>query len=380
LLPAAQITAAWAIGWPFALALLLSIAGFSAIETELERGGLKRFVALLGGAMIYALAALIYQSNALFAVVPVAAVLLVRTGREPMSDFKWLSYHVGALLAGLGGSYFLVKALFANGVFHESARMQFETNPFTKIAWFFLYPVPNALGLFALRDDFNNGAAVFWGSAVIILVIIVMAFRLTTPEKRGPLLSRKWVWCAILLPLLGHGVSLMAAERSVAYRVLFAMSGLVLVLTIYGLRVLATARGVKPLAHYITLALLATGAAVVASRQTFLLVAEPQGHEWEIMRTAVLRVNFTKPLKVYVITPTPDDRSTDRMYRDEFGSLSSDSDWVPKEMFKAALRDRFPGKLPKGASYTFASGREVPANDAYDVVIDMRKLKQHRSD
>jgi hypothetical protein len=282
------------------------------------------------------------------------------------------------LLVGVGASYFMVKSLFANGVFQESVRMQLETHPFAKIVWFFTYPLPNALGLFALRDDFNTGAPVFWGAVVVILVIIAMGFRLTA-RSQGSLLSRKWVWCLVILPLLAHGVSLAAAERSTAYRVLFAMSGLVLVLTVYGLRVLATARGVKPLAHYITLGLLATGAAVVASRQTFTLLAEPQGAEWDLMRTAVLRANFTKPVKVYVITPTLDDRSTDRVYQDEFGSLSSDSDWVPKEMFKAAMRDRFQGKLPKGGSFTFASGRAEPAPSDYDLVIDMRKLKQHRA-
>lgn len=378
LLPAAQITAAWAIGWPYALALLLSVAGFSAIETELERGGLKRFVALLGGCLIYALSALIYQSDSLFAVVPIAAVLLVRTGREPMSDLKWLSYHVGALVTGLAGSYFMVRALFANGIFQESARMQMETNFFTKIGWFFAQPLSNALALFALRDDYNTGAVVFWGTVAVIVVIIGMGFRLTA-RGTGPLLSRKWLWCLVILPVVAHSVSLAAAERSTAYRVLFPLSGLVLVLTIYGLRVLATARGVKPMAHYLILGLLAAGAAVVAHRQTFLLIAEPQGHEWDLMRTAVLRANFSKPVKVYVITPTLDDRSTERVHRDEFGSLSSDSYWTPKEMFKAALHERFPDKLPKGGSYTFESGREEPAEGAYDLVIDMRKLKQRKA-
>ena len=379
LLPAAQITASWAIAWPYALALLLSVAGFSAIETELERGGLKRFVALLGGCMIYALASLIYQSDALFAVIPIAAVLLARTGREPMSDAKWLSYHLGALLVGLGAAYFMVKGLFANGVFTESVRMQLETNPLTKIVWFFVDPLPNALALFALRDDFNTGAAVFWGAVAVIVILIGIGFRLAPPAT-GSASPKRWVWCLIVLPVIAHGVSLAAAERSTAYRVLFPLSGLVLVYAIYSLRVLANARRVKPIAHYITLGLLAAGAAVVAHRQTFDLLAEPQGHEWDMMRTAVLRTNFSKAVKVYVITPTLDDRSTDRVYGDEFGSLSSDSDWAPKEMFKAAVNERFPGsKLPKGGSFTFASGREEPAAGAYDVVIDMRKLKQRKA-
>ncbi len=375
LLPAAQITASWAIAWPYALALILAVAGFSAIETELERGGLKRFVALLGGCMIYALAGLIYQSDALFAVVPIAAVLLVRTGREPMSDVKWLGHHLGALIVGLGVSYLLVQALFSNGVFLESARMQLETDPLTKIGWFFWKPLPNALALYALRDDFNTGAVIFWGAVLVMAVIIGAGFRLTA-RGTDPLWKRKWVWCLVILPLVAHGVSLAAAERSAAYRVLFPLSGLVLVLTIYGLRVLATARGVKPLPHYITLGLLAAGAAVVAHRHAFRLIAEPQGHEWDMVKAAVLPVNFSKAVKVYIITPTIDDRSTERVYVDEFGSLSSDSDWVSKEMFKAALHERFGDKLPKGGSYTLASGREVPADNAYDLVIDLRELKQ----
>ena len=48
-------------------------------------------------------------------------------------------------------------------------------------------------------------------------------------------------------------------------------------------------------------------------------------------------------------------------------------------MVKAALHERFGTKLPKGGSYTFESGREVPAPQAYDLVIDMRRLKQRKS-
>ena len=40
--------------------------------------------------------------------------------------------------------------LFNTGIFHESVRMKIETNPFTKIVWFFWQPLPNALALFAL--------------------------------------------------------------------------------------------------------------------------------------------------------------------------------------------------------------------------------------
>ena len=378
LLPAAQVVAGWATEWPHALALLLAVAGFSAIETELERGGLKRVVALFGGCMIYALATLIYQSNAVFAIVLIAAVLLVRTGREPMTDPKWLGYHLGALVVGLAVGYFLVQALFSNGVFHESARMQLESNPVTKLGWFFWQPLPNALALFALRDDYGNGAVIFWSAVVLGAALIGAGIKLA-PLGAETSRKKKWIWCLLILPFIAHGVSLAAAERSTAYRVLFALSALGLVFTVFGLRGLVAAFGLKPRLHYAALGVLATGAAWVAHEQAFALIAEPQGHEWDLVQSAVLRANFVKPTAVYVITPTLAERSTERVYGDEFGSLSSVAASVSQDMVRAALHERFGDNLPKGGSYTFASGREVPAPKAYDVVIDMRRLQQRKA-
>ena len=377
LLPAAQVTAGWAITWPHVLTLVLSVAGFSAIETELERGGMKRFVALLGGCFIYALAALIYQSNALFAVVPIAAVLLVRSGRETLSDGKWLAYHLAALTVGIAFSYFLMQGFFNSGVFRESVRMQVEHDPFTKVLWFFQYPLANALGLYALRDDFGEGALIFWLSVVLVAAVIGMGMRISLRQP-NPQLKRRWLWCLVFLPFLAHAASLAAAECSIAYRTLFALSGLVVVLMVYSLRTMANAATGKPFLRYIGLVLIAAGAAFLANRNAYQLLAEPQSNEWEIVRGSLLRLNFTKPTKIYAITPSIEDRSTTRIYFDEFGSLSSNSDWVPKEMVGAAMHERFPAKLPRGGNYTFASGREAPVAKDYDLVIDLRKLKEHR--
>jgi hypothetical protein len=45
-------------------------------------------------------------------------------------------------------------------------------------------------------------------------------------------------------------------------------------------------------------------------------------------------------------------------------------------MFKAAMRERFPEKLPKGAAYSIETGQAPPASPgAYDAVIDLRKLR-----
>jgi len=377
LLPSSQFVVSAASCWPHALTLLLAMAGFSAIETEIERGGLKRLIALLGGCMIYTVAGLIYQSNVLFALVPLAAVYLVRTGREPIGDLKWGAIHVGTMLAGLLLGYLLIQSLFSNGVFEASARMHFETNPLTKLGWFLAHPLPNALALYALADDYYTGVIFYAGMLLVVLSLLLLAYRrsLRLPDVVA---RRKWQVCLIALPFLTQAVSLAAAERSAGYRVIFALAGLVLVLAIYAVRSLLQDWKVKPRLHYAGLALLFLGVAFTAHRNSLLLMAEPQGNEWEMMKNVVLRASFAKATRVFIITPAEDDRSTERIYRDEFGSLSSISDAVSQEMFKAALRLRFPGKMPAGSSYTLTLGRAAPEAGAYDLVIDMRKLKHLR--
>jgi hypothetical protein len=371
LLPAAQITAGWASRWPDALALLLAVAGFSAIEAELERGGLKRFVALLGGALIYALATLVIPANVFFAVVPITAVLLVRSGREPLSEGKWLGFHLGALLAGVAASLLLLQTLRGSGVFTEATGLQWEANPIAKIGWFFTQSLPDALALFAMREAAGFGAVIFWSAALGSGLIIAAGFWSKTRDKAA-VKSRKWVWCVVILPVLAHGVGLVTAERSAAYGLLFPLSGLVIVLVLHSLRVLTTARGISPLLHYIALGLLAAGAALVASRNTFVHVAAPQGRDWDLVKSMVLRANFTKPTSVFVITPAAGQAAERHPYGDNTGLLPGGSDLWTVEMLKAALHERFGKKLPKGGSYTVETGHERPDNKTYDVVIDLR--------
>jgi len=377
LLPASQFVASAAMCWPQTLTLLLALAGFSAIETEVERGGMKRIVALLGGCMIYMVGALIYQSNVLFAIVPIAAIYLVRSGREPMNDLKWLGTHLAAMVAGMLLAYLLVQIFFHNGVFEESARMKLETNPFTKLFWFFLHPLPNALALYALADDHFHGVVFYALTLAAVVTVLVLGYRRTLSEDKA-IIRRKLQLCLFGLPIVAQLVSLVAAERAGGYRVLFALSTLVLVMLMYSIRLLLEGRKIKPLFLYGCYGLALLIISFIAHRQTFRLLAEPQGREWAYMEGAVFRADFSKPLKAYVIAPSAEHRTTDRIYGDEFGSLSSDSDWVPQEMFKAAVRARYPDKLPKGAHYEVDSGHQEPTEGAYQVVVDMRRLKTLR--
>lgn len=377
LLPGSQVVVSSAACWPQALTLLLAMAGFSAIETEIERGGLKRLVALAGGLMIYTAAGLIYQSNVLFALVPLTGVYLVRTGREPLSDLKWGLIHIATLVTGMLIGYVLVHLLFSNGVFEPSARLQFETNPFTKLIWFFAHPLPNALALFALADD-NHFGAIYYGVSIAAVVILLgLAFRRSFSLVDG-IERRRWKVCLFVLPFLMHAVSLAAAERFDGYRALFALSGLVLVLVIFASHGLLADWKVKSKLHYPLLGLVFLTVAFAANRNAHELIGMPHEAEWEAMKFDTLRANMKAALKVYVITPTPADRSTERIYRDEFGWVSGSDPKVAAEMFKAAVRQRFPGKLPKGTSYTVTAGPTAPAAGTYDLVIDMRRVRALR--
>lgn len=379
LLPSAQVVVGSASGWAQALTLLLAMAGFSAVETEIERGGMKRFVALLGGCMIYLVAGLISPSNVLFALVPIAGVLLVRTGREPMSDVRWGLIHAATLFTGLLIGYLIVQSLLANGVFQNTGGLQLERNPFTKLAWFFANPMPNALALYALNDDHHTGAFYYWGAVLLVIGLIGMAYRKVTAAGDAAI-KRRWFYCVVALPVLASGISLVAAERSSTYRVLFAVGGLILVLVAYSFRTLVVGSKVKPWRHYPLLAVIWAAIAYSAYSNALSLIAEPQAREWEIMRNATLRSTFTKPTRVFIVTPGLGDRSTERIYGDEFGSVSSADPLVAQEMCKAVLRERFGEKLPKGGSYMIETGPVPPEAGGYDLLIDMRRLRSYRTD
>jgi hypothetical protein len=368
LLPSAQVVVGTAAAWPQALTLLLALAGFSAIETEIERGGMKRIVALLGGCMIYTAAGLIYQSNVLFALVVVGAVLLVRTGREPLSDRWWTAFHIAAIVAGLGLSRLIIGTLYSNGLFQPAAE---SLN--TSVLNYLRYPLPNALSLYALNDDHHAGAVIYWGLLLGVVITLVMGYKKIMTHD-DLMVRRRGAYAIIALVGVTIALCVVAIDRITTYRVLFSLAGIVLVLLVYSLRALIVVKKMTMI-QYAGLALACIVIGFLAHRNTFNLLAEPQGDEWELMRGAVLRADFAKPVRVHIILASIDDRLTDRIYGDEFGSVSSNSEVVAKDMFHAAVRTRFPDKLPKGGKSLVTTSTTEPQAGTYDLLIDMRKLK-----
>jgi hypothetical protein len=226
------------------------------------------------------------------------------------------------------------------------------------------------MAFLTLRDDFGTGATGFWCLVILVGVMIVFALYRQVAKKR----LFAWLLCVLLLPWIAHGISLVAAERVLGYRTTFALSGLVVVLAVASLREIVSLRFRSGV-----ILLMVVVSAWQAHQQSYHLIAEPQQREWHMIKEAVARLSVGVPVKVYLIEPKPVNRSTDRVFRDEYGSFTSNSAWAPEEMFKAAVQQRFAGKIPAGWHCDFYHGGEEPdPNVHYDDVIDMRTLSQWR--
>ena len=123
------------------------------VERGMQIRGSERAACIVAGAGLYFIAGLTYQTSALFAVVLLAAALLLRDGTTLRSDAGWIVVHVGTLFASLFAGFLLMNVVFTEGLVQEMARMHFEPHPIIKLMWFLRNPLPNSIGLFALRDS-----------------------------------------------------------------------------------------------------------------------------------------------------------------------------------------------------------------------------------
>ena len=371
LLPGMQVVVGWAIAWPIALALVAALAGFQLIERGMHTMGRMGSVCVAAGAALYFVAGLTYQTSALFAVVPFAAALLLRPETSARNDARWIIVHIGTLFAALFAGFLVMNIFFSEGVVPEMARMRIEPHPFIKLLWFARNPLPNSVALFALRDAFATPVR-FWIVVGVVAALVVLGFfyGAKTEQQRA-----RWLFVALLLPFVAHSVSLAASSQAIGYRTLLPLAGLYLVLAMFGFRAVAARFGLPRLAQGAALAATVVTGAVLARHNALTLIAEPQGNEWQLIETAANRVRLTNDTRVYLIRPSLEYRSTERVYADEYGSLTSDADWAAKEMFKAAMRERFPDGLPEGTNYLVTTGFGPPPPVGYDVVVDLRELK-----
>ncbi len=388
LVPSAQVIAGWAVGWPYAATALLAIAGFFTVEGALTVGrsaGPGRAV----GQWIMALClmvvgALIYQPSAMFYVVPLAAALIAQRRRDIAQTVHWLAVHIGFIIASLGFAYCTMIVLYAAGVFVKSGRIAFEHHWGDKFSWFFHETMPNALSLFVLNDNNLRDHGWYIASAVVVGLMLVAG---AVVEWRRHGRARGLIWAAALvgLPILAASVSLVASERYATYRTIFAMTAVLLCFMVASARALTahwSASGRRLLATVVVGVAFCT-----AQHHVYALIAVPQGNEWQLILSGAKHVHlnrFVRP-RVFAIASAPSDISTASIYHDEFGSLSSNSEWVPKEMFKRAMHDLHPEVANLESRYEFSEGYKLdgyklPPGQHYDVVIDMHQVHRFHTD
>ena len=382
LIPSAQVIAGWAIGWPYAATALLAFGGFFTVEGAVNMGlsaGRRRAIGQWMVALgLMVVSALIYQPSALFYVVPMAAALIVQRHRTLAQTARWAGIHLGFVISTLGVAYCVMSLLYATGVFVKSGRIAFEHHWSGKIAWFLQETLPNALSLFVLNDNNHRDHALYLGCAVLVgALLLAGAF----VEWRRYGRSRGIVWLTALLglPVFACAVSLIASERYATYRTILAMTAVLLCFLVASVRALTESWG--PGGRRMLATIVVSLAFFTAQHHVYALIAVPQGNEWQLIMAGAKRIRLdgSHP-RIFAIASTPADISTATIYHDEFGSLSSNSEWVPKEMFKRAMHDLHPEIANLDSRYDFSSGPKLPADQRYDLIIDLHRLRQFYTD
>jgi len=385
LVPSSQVIAAWAVGWPYAITALLAVAAFFTAEGALPVGrgaSTGRIVGQWAIALgLLLVGALVYQSSVLFYLVPLAGALIAQRQRHRslVRAARWLGLHLGLVVTALGLAYCTITALYSAGVFVKSARIAFEHHWVDKAAWFLREPLPNALSLFVLNDDNHRDHALYVACAAAVALVLAAGVYV---EWRRHGRARGLIWLAGLcaLPVFAFAISLVASERYATYRTILAMTAVLVCFLVASVRALtehwgATARGLLA-------ALILSTAFLTAQHHAYALIAVPQGNEWQLIVAGAkhVRLDAQRRPRIFAIASTPADISTASIYHDEFGSLSSNSEWVPKEMFKRAMHDLHPDIPEIDTRYEFSTGPKLPADQRFDVIIDMHRLRHFYSD
>jgi hypothetical protein len=378
LVPSAQVIAGWAVGWPYAAAALLAIAVFFTVESALlvaRRAKPGRAIGqwLLALALML-ISALIYQPSALFYVVPLAGALVVQRRRSAAATARWLALHVTFVVASLGVAYSVMSTLYAAGIFEKSGRIAFEHHWGDKIAWLFDENLPNALSLFVLNDNNHRNHALYLLCAGVVGLILIAGLVLEW-RRHGRARGVLWALGLFGLPVLALGVSLVASERYATYRTILAMTAVLLCFLVASVRALTERWGMA--GRRLLAACVLAVAFFTAQHHVYALIAVPQGNEWQLIMQGAKHVHLgpTRP-RIFAIASSPADISTASIYHDEFGSLSSNSEWVPKEMFKRAMRDLHPDVANLESRYDFSEGNNLPPDEHFDVIIDMHRLRR----
>ncbi|WP_257448133.1 hypothetical protein [Archangium lipolyticum] len=378
MLPSAQVIASWAICWPQALASLLGAVAFALSDWEAHRapGVLPRGSGWILAALVMAVATLTYQPSGLFYAVLVASWLVARRHDTFRSTLEGLARHLAVMGAGLGAAFVFTKLSFAMEVFQPSPRVSFELHWLDKAAWAMTHALPNTLALLVLNDTRGGPTEAF--RLMVGLTLVTLTVGVLLEGRRAGLAGcGRWLVGLAALSAAAYCVSFLAHERWPTYRTIYALTGVWSVFFAASLVNLGTLlpTGGQKVATAL-LACLAAASVVLANRQSFELFALPQSRELALMEEGARRAVLAEQPRIFVITVLQDDTSAPRRYLDEFGSVSIDAEWMAKEVLRQVMKERFPEVRDVSGAYRFATGSRAPEPGGYDILIDLRRLRQ----
>lgn len=367
-LPAAQVMVSWAICWPHLVGGLCSFAAFLVGQ----KGGVLRAA---GAVALLVTGILIYQSHVFFYFVLVAAGLVAYQGKTLNWRIRCLFKHFLTMGVALAAAYGIMQLLYAAGVFKQSSLVVLETEPLAKLEWFIAGPLRNALALIVLNDA-EKGMAFAFIVAALITGGVILIGGLDKWKTGGWREGLFWAVTFSALLMGAFTANLVSMQRWSTYRTIYALTGVLLVFFVLGLQSLASRlpkrrEWLAPAA----LGLIFLVGLPLARSQAYALFALPQQEELALVEEGAKKLVNLDRATVFIIRPTIDDTCAPQRYSDEFGTLSTDSDWAPKEMLKLLLNGQVPDLSKR---FTFICGRSLPAGRTFPVVIDMRRLKQLR--
>jgi lysylphosphatidylglycerol synthetase-like protein (DUF2156 family) len=229
--------------------------------------------------------------------------------------------------------------------------------------------------MLVLNDDHHRDRAWYLACAAVVGLLLLAGLGLEW-RRHGRDRGLAWAIGLFGLPVIALGISLVASERYATYRTILAMTAVLLCFLVASVRAMTARWGMA--SRQLLAMTVATLAFIAAQHHAYALIAVPQGNEWQLVLQGAKHVRIDGPTRqrIFAIASSPADISTATIYHDEFGSLSSNSEWVPKEMFKRAMHDLHPEVRNLGSRYEFSEGYRLPPGQHYDVIIDMHQLRR----